>query len=29
LLVALLVKHAQFHPLRMGGKEREIHALPS
>ena len=26
-LIALLVKHAEFHPLRMDGKEREIHAL--
>ena len=26
-LIALLVKHAEFHPLRVGGKEREIHAL--
>ena len=26
-LIALVVKHAEFHPLRMGGKEREIHAL--
>jgi hypothetical protein len=27
LLVALLVEHAQLHPLRMGGEEGEIHAL--
>jgi hypothetical protein len=29
LLVALLVKHAQFHPLRMGGKSAKFTPLPS